>query len=44
MKCDKPLDGKASNNMKVLSPDATDHICSRLWEATGEQTESRYPL
>ena len=44
MKCDKPLDGKANSNMKVLSPDAIDHICSRLWEATGEQTESRYPL
>ena len=44
MKCDKPFDGKANNNMKVLSPDAIDHICSRLREATGEQTESRYSV
>ena len=44
MKCDKQLDGKANNNMKVLSPDSIYHICSRLWEATGEQTDSRYPI
>ena len=44
MKCDKPLDGKANSNMKVLCPDAIDHICSRLWEATREQTESRYTI
>ena len=44
MKCDKPLYGKANSNMKVLSPDAIDHICSRFWEATGEQTESRYSV
>ena len=44
MKCDKPLDGKANSNMKVLSPDAVDHICSRFWEATGEQTDSRYSI
>ena len=44
MKCDKPLDGKANSNMKVPSLDAIYHICSRLWEATGEQANSRYPI
>ena len=44
MKCDKPLDGKANSNMKVLSPDTVDHISSRFWEATGGETESRYPI
>ena len=35
---------RRNNNMKVLSPDAIDHICSRLWGATGEQTDSRYSI
>ena len=35
---------QCDSNMKVLSPDAVDHICSRFWEATGEQTESRYTI